>query len=95
MGTTTHNSRTNLRPHGRLTDFAVPDGFEGHNFELPVTSACSPARMPASGLIFINLNGGNGGIADGRERGSVSSSSVVTVDPTLKYGPISRAQLVE
>jgi hypothetical protein len=68
MGTTTRNSRTNLRPHGRLTDFAVPDGFEGHNFELPVTSACSPARMPASGLIFINLNGGNGGKRDIRGR---------------------------
>jgi hypothetical protein len=84
MGTTTHNSRTNLRPHGRLTDFAVPDGFEGHNFELPVTSACSPARMPASGLIFINLNGGNGSKTAVREASGIMPSD--DASPRWKTG---------
>jgi len=49
-----HNSRTNPGPRLHLTVFAVSGGFEGHDSELSVTSACLPARMPSPAMIVYN-----------------------------------------
>jgi hypothetical protein len=50
-----HNSRTNHGARWLVTDFAVLDGFEGHNSGLSITSLSSSARMASPAMMGCNL----------------------------------------